>query len=275
MRSRGLIGKTVREIWVTTLLCSAGLFAFEILLAYVLQTFRDDIVGKASGLLQTELFQNILRSLLGSSIGAQFGPDTFNAIAWVHPVVLALLWAFEITICTRVPAGEVDRGSIDVLLGLPVSRWRVYVCEAAVWASAGVLVITCALIGNRFGNYLAGTEQPPGLARMLIIAVNLFTLYGAVGGMTFLISSVSDRRGRAVAVAFGIVLASFLLNFLAQFWSPAEKVSFLGMLNYYRPLLVVRDAAWPTGDIMVLAAVGLVLWLTGGVLFARRDICTV
>ena len=38
--SRGLIRKSVREIWVMTLLCGLGVMVFEVLLAYALRSFE-------------------------------------------------------------------------------------------------------------------------------------------------------------------------------------------------------------------------------------------
>jgi hypothetical protein len=114
---------------------------------------------------------------------------------------------------------------------------------------------------------------------MVVVTVNLFCLYLAVGGLACLVSAMSERRGRAVATVFGILLASFLLNFLAQFWPPAEAVSRLSVLHYYKPLGVLRpgvmDAGWPVADMLVLAGFAAVTWTAGGLWFARRDICTV
>ena len=90
-----------------------------------------------------------------------------------------------------------------------------------------------------------------------------------------MVSSLSNRRGRAFGVVFAIVLVSFLVNFLAQLWEPARSLAFLSVLNYYRPLLILRDTSWPLTDMLVLVAVGGVLWLAGMLIFARRDICTV
>jgi len=47
----------------------------------------------------------------------------------------------------------------------------------------------------------------------MLVMANFFGVYLAVGGIAFLVSALSDRRGRAMAVVFAIVLASFLLNF--------------------------------------------------------------
>lgn len=270
--SRGLIRKSLHEVWAVTLLCGLGVLAFEILLAHVMRSFQAQI---ADHWFQVEFIRNIIKALLGVQITEGFDLGAMSSIAWVHPVILALLWAHEITLCTRVPAGEVDRGTADVLFSLPVSRWRVYLCETLVWLVGGIVVIGMGLIGSRIGNLPAEGGTPPSLARTLVIVTNLYCLYLAVGGLAFLMSALSDRRGRAVAATFTIVLMSFLLSFLVQFWEPAQHLSFLSMLNYYRPLLILRDTAWPIADMITLTGCAAALWLAGGLVFARRDICTV
>jgi ABC-2 type transport system permease protein len=203
------------------------------------------------------------------------GVEVLRTIGWVHPIVLALLWGLEIAICTRVPAGEVDHGTIDVLLGLPASRWRVYFCESLVWALAGVVVIGMGGLGSVIENLGVPADARLTASQVFRIAVNLYCLYLAVGGLALLISSLSERRGRAVAVAFGCVLASFFLSFIAQFWEPAEALVFLSVLDYYRPILILRDAAWPLNDMAALLGCAVVFWVAGGLFFAKRDICTV
>lgn len=270
--NRGLISKSVREVWSITVLCGLGVMVFEVLIACILRSFEPQLTDYW---LEVEFIQVFVKALLGSEIGDSVGPGVWRSIAWVHPVILALLWAHEITLCTRVPAGEVDRGTIDVLFGLPVSRWRVYLCETLVWLVAGLAVIGMGLAGSVLGDLTTPSEARPAPGRVIIAAANLYCLYLAVGGLALLISSLSDRRGRAVAVAFGVVLASFLLSFLAQLWEPAKSLSFLSMLNYHQPLLILREAAWPVKDMVTLTACAAVLWLAGAVFFVRRDICTV
>ena len=90
----------------------------------------------------------------------------------------------------------------------------------------------------------------------------------------FLVSTLSERRGRAVAVVFALVLSSYFLNFLAQYSDFAEKIAFLSILHYYKPFAIMQYSAWPVKDMLVLAGSGAVLWTAGGIIFARRDICT-
>ncbi len=270
--NRGLIAKTIREIWLVTLLFALGIFTFEALIAYMLPLFDQDILDYWA---KMPFLNGMFQALFGTEIGETIGPGMIATTAWVHPIVLIMVWAHGIICCTRVPAGEVDRGTIDVLLGLPVSRTRVYVCESLVWLTSGLVILAAGLAGNLLGNRVATSETQGATGHLLIVLVNLYGLYVAVGAMAFFVSCWSDRRGRAVGVAFAIVLAGYVLNFLAQFWQPARSISFLSFQHYYRPLLIIREGAWPTSDILVLATVSVVFWLAGAIVFNRRDICTV
>jgi hypothetical protein len=271
--NRGLISKTVREVWLGTLLFGLGIMGIELALAYIIPAFLKEEV--AAKWLQLEFVQNIFKGLLGTEVADVISPGAFLAIAWVHPIVLTLIWAHEISFCTRMPAGEVDRGTVDVLLGLPVSRLQVYLSESLVWLASGLAIILMGLVGNMIGARLFSPDAANTLGQSLIVVTNLYCLYIAVGGVSWLVSSQSDRRVPAVGIIFVVVLASFLLNFLSQFWDPAERVSFLSVLNYYRPLLILRDSSWPAVDMLVLLIVGVLSWAAAGALFRRRDICTV
>jgi ABC-2 type transport system permease protein len=272
--NRGLLLKAMRELWAVTLGFALALFLIEAVLAYVLPTFSKQF---SEQLVQMQFAQTTFKALLGTDIvkGGSVGPEMFVAIAWVHPVVMALVWAHAIIVCTRVPAGEVDRGTIDVLLGLPVSRWELYCSEAVVWVGSGMVLMGAALAGNLYGGWRVQDAAPAQVGRLFIVIVNLLCLYLAVGGLAWLLSSLSDRKGRAMTAVFVMVVASFLLSYLSQLWRPAEQVAFLSFMQYYRPLFVLRDGAWPWRDIGVLTGAAAVLWGAGGVVFSRRDLSTV
>lgn len=270
--NRGLMAKTIREVWVSTLLFGVALAAMEVLIASVIPSFFEESAGP---LLKMKFVQNIFRGLLGTEVGQSIGPAMIPAFAWIHPVVLTLLWAHAIMFCTRVPAGEIDRGTIDVLLSLPTSRTTLYLSETIVWLGAGLVVILMGLAGNLIGGSTVAPEFRGAPRQVLVVVLNLYCLYATVGALALLVSALSDRRGRAVGVVFAIVLGSFFLNFLAQFWAPAKTLSVLSVLNYYRPLVVLRDGSWPITDMLVLIAVAATCWTAGAIIFSRRDICTV
>ena len=267
--NRGLIIRSLRETWTTTLLFGLALMLFECAISFVLPRFQQQF---SQQWLQMAFIQNIIKAMVGTDIAGGAGPEIFSSIPWVHPVVLAVIWAHAIIFCTRVPAGEVDRGTADVLLSLPVTRWTLHISETAAWAGSALLLLSLGILGNSIGSALSGT--PWHIARIAVVALNLLALYLAVGAFAWLMSALSDRRGRAIATAFVVVITSFLLNYLAQFWEPLERIAFLSILRYYRPVFALKDGVIPIRDILVLSAAAAALWTAAGVISARRDLTT-
>ena len=269
---RGLFTKTLHEVWLTTTLFGFSLLAVKALLTYILPQIQE---GWGELLEQIPFAKVMLSALLGTELGHEITARTMQAFLWVHPVVLALVWAHEITLCTRMPAGEIDRGTIDVLLGLPVSRRAVYLCESLVWLVSGLLVLVMGLVGHLLAAGAMPEEMRPGLPGAALVMANFYCVYVAVGGIAFLVSALSDRRGRAMGIVFGITLASFLLNFVAQFWDPARQIAFLGVMEYYQPAQILHTGDVPIRNVAILLLVGGSAWLLGGEVVARRSIRTV
>ena len=101
---------------------------------------------------------------------------------------------------------------------------------------------------------------------------NLYCVYLAVGGIAWLVSAGSDRRGRAIAVIFALLLISFLLNFLAQFWAPARQIAFLSVMHYYQPARILSSGHFPYRDVLILSVSRAASWMLGCEVFARRNI---
>jgi ABC-type transport system involved in multi-copper enzyme maturation permease subunit len=268
----GLLQKTLRETWKQTLLFGLALLIVEALLTAVLPTLQK---GLNEFLVTLPFIRTFLQALLGSDLGGNITAQMLQAIVWIHPVVLAIVWAQEIVFCTRVPAGEIDRGTIDVLLSWPASRRRIFLCEAAVWLASGVLLVTMGFAGHCLAALSVRAEGEPPASRVLLVLFNLYCVYIAVGGLAYFLSAMSDRRGRAMAAVFAVVLASFLLSFVALIWPPAERLAPLGILSYYQPAQILAIGRAPWGNMAWLVAAGAILWLAACETFARRNICTV
>src|SRR5437879_10859029 len=112
--NRGLLLRALRESVPTTLLLGLVLMVVEAALAFVLPKFGAQMTQEW---LQMDFARGIMQAMLGTEIADRIGPQMFQAMAWVHPVVLSLTWAHALICRTRVPA--------DVLLGMPASRWAV------------------------------------------------------------------------------------------------------------------------------------------------------
>jgi len=270
--NRGLILKAIRESWLPTLLFGLGLFGFELLLASVLPLYWESTAGQ---IFRMPFVRNLVSALVGGDLGEDVGLVSLGSIAWVHPVVLTLLWSHEIVHSTRFPTAEIDRGTVDVLLGLPVSRWQAFLSESFVWLVSGLFLVICALAGNVLGSMDIAAADRPTPTALILVVTNLLLVYLAVGGLGYFVAACSDRRGRAISCVFTGVGAAFALDFVSRLWEPAERLAFLGLLNYYQPLEIIRHGILPWDHVVVLGGVGVTLWTAAGVVLSRRSICTV
>jgi len=212
--------------------------------------------------------------MLGEGAGNARGPEIAVSIAWAHPAILSLVSAHAIICCTRVPAAEVERGSIDILMGLPISRWELHMAEGVAWIIGIMVMLTMGLAGSFAGSQLVEQTLRPDPVTLMIVVVNLGALACAVAGCATFFSTLSDRRGRAAMAGVVLVLGWLVLNYLAGIWEPAQSVRWLSAFDYYRPLEIVSGRAWPLADLAVLLGSGLIAWIAGGVVFARRALAS-
>ena len=270
--NRGLILKSLRELAPVTAIMGAVAMLVAGIVTFVLARFQDQFSAQ---LLQLPFIRSMIAAMVGAENPAgELGVEMFAGIPWVHPVVLAFVLGHAVVCCTRIPAGEVDRGTIDVLLGMPVSRWRVYISDTIVWTLAATVIVGLVLSGNLAASLLIDPAKRQDPAHSAIVAASLLALVLAIGAFSFLCSAISSRKGRAMGAAAGFILAAFLLNYLSQLWQPARDIEFLSLFAYHKPLEILRTGAWPWKNLGVLLGIAAIFWGIGGAIFARRDLST-
>lgn len=268
----GLLAKAFRETWLMTFLFGFGVFCVLGLLTHVLPQIQGSITDVFK---EIPIAKSLFSAMLGTELGSEVTAQSMQSFLWVHPVFLALTWGFEMIFCTRIPVGEIDRGTVDLLFGLPVSRRKVFLCETIIWLLSGVWLLSCALAGHWLIAPLLPDVIRPDFSVTLMVLLNFYCVFIAVGGIGFLIASVSNYRSRAVGTFFAIVLISFLLNFLAQFWIPARQIAFLSVMSYYRPAQTILSSEFASSNLLILLGIGAVAWAAAGEIMARRSLCSV
>ena len=266
-----LFRKTAHEHrWLFVLI----LFTTSVFPVIFVHAFLAFPIEQTEGFLKVPLVRAMIKALTGADVMELFSINALGAFAFVHPVMLALGWACVVVSAARVIAGEIDVGTADLLLALPVSRFRAYLSVTAWVFLCCPLLAGAAWFGVWMGTVTADMPEVLDIWSLGPVAVNSAAMLIAVAGVATLISAVSSRQGRAVGVAFGILLCSFLLNWLAAFWEPAQRLAFVGILRYFRPFVILREGHLQTADVAVLLAVALITWSIGAVVFTRRDVHT-
>ena len=166
-------------------------------------------------------------------------------------------------------AGDEERGTLDYLLALPVSRGAVVVqrfgaMAATVWALSVVLLAAVLL-----GSLLVDLEvELVGVLAATISTGLLALLFGTVGLST---GCLAPGRGRAIAVAAGFATVSWMLDGLAQAVSSLEPLRPIS--PYYQAFgqSPLADGPAFTGWASLVAATAVLVGV-GVVGLRRRDV---
>lgn len=268
----GLLRRFARDAAPLAALLIAATILFEtVFLVFVREVLSQALLDLARVWGRNELLRQVQMTMLGADLGTDFSATALMTIAFSHPLMYTFMWALALTLGTRF-AAEVDRGTADLLLPLPVSRCGIYITQTAVLVTTLAAISLAPLAGAFLGSRWIMLREPLDLGRLALLVPNLFALNLAIAGLAMLCGSCFYRRGPAVGIVLGLLLTSFLLEFLAPFWAPARRLTVIGAIHYYRPLPVVRTGNLPLGDWGVLLTAGLAAWLLGLWRFARRDV---
>lgn len=253
-----------------------------------LRDFRIGILGWGigTGLLMYAVFSAVT-SLVATqkaraelvSLAAQFAwlaepvrVDTPGGYAtWKYGFVILILALWPILVSSRALRGEEERGSLDVLLSLPLGRGRVALEKvAAIWTALllmGLLIALLTFAGAK------GVKADLSLGDALLFGLNL-ALTGAVfGGIALLLSQFTQERRTASGWAGALLFLFIVLDMVHRVIPKSEWVSRLSPVYYFnlsKPLV----PGYGTDPIAMLVLLALAVLLSGAALalFARRDV---
>jgi ABC-2 type transport system permease protein len=182
-----------------------------------------------------------------------------------------LFLTFGISFGARLPAEEEERGSLDVLLSLPVARWRVLLEQALTVVVAVALLGVAQLVGVMLGSLLFGMALPVGA---MVSASAAMTLLGTEFGLVALaVGAATGRRALALATTSVLAVTSYLLYVAAQFVDALDRWVVLSPIEHVvgsEPILNGLPAV-PTS---ATAAVAVAVVLMALAAFTRRDLAT-
>jgi beta-exotoxin I transport system permease protein len=211
-----------------------------------------------------------LLALLNQDLIASVSARGIVGIGYLHPFALLMMGVWAVRIPSAALAGEIGRGTMDLVASRPVPRASQVVAAAEVLAGGLATLAAAAWLGTLAGLLLRPIEGVSAIA-YLPVAAALWLLFTALGMVALLVSSLSREAGTAIAWSAGIFAGSYVLDYAARVWPRIASLRPLSLFRYYEPQLLVNAGLTP-GDVLVPAAVGAAALLLTFVVFARRDL---
>ena len=201
-------------------------------------------------------------------------PTDYLAIGMLHPIVLVLCLTWGVGRAAGAVAGELDRGTMELLVAQPVPRNRLILAH---FLTDCVVIPTLCLsffAGTQFGIWAVGdfvpdykmledaAEESPVMKEVIRRVprdptplpvsgmgelrglVNTAAMVFAISGMTLAISSAGRSRWKVVGYSVLVVVVMFVANTVGQLWEPVGWVRPLTLFFYYQPQKAMIDGEW-------------------------------
>ncbi|HUE73080.1 MAG TPA: ABC transporter permease [Pirellulaceae bacterium] len=267
--NRAVLNKCLVEARLLFAACAVALFAFCWVRVYIIS--RVDL----------ETFSEIVEKLWDK--WADFWPVSLSqllsysgriAVTFDEPIVVLCVSVFAIARGSDVVSGELNRGTMELLLAQPVSRWQVLASQAIVTVAGIVLLSLTAWLGTLAGimtNTVQETVPPPsikvpgiGLSIPLSLAkpekirvpmrdkvdaedfipgaVNLGALGICLAGIGSLASSFDRYRWRTIGLVVGFYVVQTIFKISGMAIAEVAWLKKLTLFTAYEPQKFIATA---------------------------------
>jgi ABC-2 type transport system permease protein len=311
-----LVRKLLRDVRVPLIVLMILLAAFQCLWIKVAQRISGDTgllrqlvwLGEGRGVtpseIEKEIFEGpgkIIKSMIGGDRISLFRVTDVLTIGYVHSVVLTILCLWAVGRGAGAIAGEIDRGTMELLLAQPLARYRLILAHFIVDVVTIPLLALSIWAGQWIAIPLLQVHEVPARGTSVGAAIdpavfgpalwNVAALVFAISGYTMWLSSRGRFRGRVLAVAILATLLQYLINVIGQLWDVLAPFRPFTVFYYYQPQQIILNHKWSVdvnklwghegtaNEVLFSVNALLVLFLVGCVgyglalwKFARRDL---
>ncbi len=218
-----------------------------------------------------QLPENI-KALLGENAFSMATVEGASTLGLNHPLVLVILSLGAIMIPSQHIAGEIETGTLELILSFPVKRIKLLLNLYVSGAAILFFIIFCALCSSLLSINIFHQLTFEMFIKMSQICFNLWLLFVFIMSLTMVLSSF-EKEGNKVGIRVaGIVLFFYLLHYLSSMWDAIQFIKPFNIFTYYQPGTLMNDQRSLLLHFIVLSSLILLCLVISIYQFNRRDI---
>ena len=212
-----------------------------------------------------------IRQLLKISpaLEAEYSLQDHFAFTWLHPFFIGLCAAFVVGRSADSLAGEIESGSVYLVLSRPVPRWTLVLGRVGEIGLGLAVILVMSWLGMVVGVQLAELGPLP-LDRYAVLMVTAWCLFMAVSAVALIVSSVASRAGVAAAIGTVWTLVTYVLDVIPRVVD--SPLAWLNPWHHYFPPGTIATAATGWTSLIILLGWTVAATLTAMALYGRRDL---
>jgi ABC-2 type transport system permease protein len=217
--------------------------------------------------------------MMPSFIKAAIGGETLRVgnvaaligIAYQHPLAMLLLMLYAVGVPTGLLAGEVQRGTMELILSRHTTKTQVYVCAGLITVIGMFLLVLVMFLGTVVATRIYEFEETVPLHAFFKIAICGGILASAVGGLA-LLASACLRRATAVSLTVAFLVLQYFGSIVADWWPRMHGLKPYTIFYYVNDAKIFAQGRWPLEDMAILLGLLVVATVLGGIIWHRRDL---
>ncbi len=219
-----------------------------------------------------EMLPAIVRANLGGDAVMAGSLPALIAIGYNHPLVQTLYMVFAVAAPTGMLAGEVQSGTMELILSRHVTRTQTYICAAAVTVTGMLALVVVMFLGTVAATAIYQFPEPVPLYRFFQVAVNGAFLASAVAAISLLVAAAFHRRVTAVGISVAYLIVNHFVTTTSTSWKWMQPFEPYSIFHYINGRKVFAEQAWPLTEIAVLAAVITIALTAGWLIWQKKDL---
>lgn len=220
-----------------------------------------------------ELFQSYPEGFMKA-----FGIDQINLSTLENYIAMehfSLIWPlmmffFIISIAAGGLSGEVERGTIELLLARPISRLKLFFSRYLFGALALIVFIILTVFAiiplAELHNVTYATS------RYIDVALIGLLLGLAVFSLSLCLSALFSEKGRVSMIMGGSLVLMYVLNVIAALKENLSDLKYLSFFHYFDSQAALTKGEISLASVWVFVAVIVVSTIAGAFFWKRRDV---
>lgn len=195
--------------------------------------------------------------------------ENFLAMEQYSLMVPILIIFMLVAIAGVALAGEVERGTVEILLSRPVSRIKIFFARYLV----GIFSLTVFIVLSTFMIIPLGELHNIDyvLKNFTSISILCFLFGWAIFSMAMFLSALFSERSRVYMIMGGMMVSMYVLQIIASISDKWQNIQYASFFYYYDYEQALLHNSITTLNIAIFTIIAIVFTLGGMYWFKRRD----
>lgn len=205
-----------------------------------------------------------IKDLQISTVEGYIAAEHFS---FVWPIMVILLM---LSTAGQAIAGEIERGTMSIMLSLPVSRLKIFLSKYL--AGILMLVIFCTVSIVSIFPLASVMDLKIQTDHIWMVTLISFLFGWVILSAGMMVSSFASERSKVYFTIGGTLLVMYVFNIVSGLIESAEKLQYGSLFYYYAPSDALVKGEIDSLAVIVMAGTAIVCTIIGAIAFTRRDI---